>query len=59
MNAFLEVLSNEINKIKKALTQTGSDYTATVTRVEGDTAYVQMSGSDISDTPVALSTTLT
>ena len=55
MNAFLEVLSNEINKIKKALTQTGSDYTATVTRVEGDTAYVQMSGSAIADTPVALS----
>lgn len=55
MNVFLEVLSNEINKIKKALTQTGSDYTATVTKVEGDTAYVQMTGSDISDTPVSMS----
>ena len=55
MNPLLEVLCNEINKLKKALTTTGSDYTATVTKVEGDTAYVQMSGSDISDTPVALS----
>lgn len=55
MNPLLEVLCNEINKLKKALTTTGTDYTATVTKVEGDTAYVQMSGSDISDTPVALS----
>lgn len=55
MNPLLEVLSNEINKLKKALTTTGSDYTATVTKVEGDTAYVQIAGSDISDTPVALS----
>lgn len=54
MNAFLEVLSNEINKIKKTLTQTGSDYTATVTRVDGNTAYVQMAGSEISDTPVSM-----
>ena len=55
MNPLLEVLCNEINKLKKALTTTGSDYTATVTKVEGDTAYVQIAGSDISDTPVALS----
>ncbi len=55
MNPLLEVLCNEITKIKKMLTTTGSDYTATVTKVEGDTAYVQIAGSDISDTPVALS----
>lgn len=55
MNPLLEVICNEINKLKKALTTTGSDYTATVTKVEGDTAYVQIAGSDISDTPVALS----
>ncbi len=55
MNPLLEVLCNEINKLKKALTTTGSDYMATVTKVEGDTAYVQIAGSDISDTPVALS----
>lgn len=54
MNPLLEVLCNEINKIKKMLTQTGSDYTATVTRVDGNTAYVQMSGSEISDTPVSM-----
>jgi len=33
----------------------GSDYTGTVTKVEGSTAYVQLTGSDITDTPVALS----
>lgn len=55
MNPLIEVLCNEITKIKKMLTTTGSDYTATVTKVEGDTAYVQIAGSDISDTPVALS----
>ena len=54
MNAFLEVLSNEIKKIKKTLTTTGSDYTATVTRVDGNTAYVQISGSEIADTPVSM-----
>ena len=54
MNPLLEVLCNEINKLKKALTTTGSDYTATVTRVDGNTAYVQMSGSAIADTPVSM-----
>lgn len=34
---------------------TGSDYTGTITRVEGKTAYVRFNGSDITDTPVALS----
>ena len=33
----------------------GSDYTGTVTRVEDGVAYVQLSGSEIMDTPVALS----
>lgn len=33
----------------------GSDYTGTITRVEGNTAYVRFTGSDITDTPVALS----
>ncbi len=55
MNGLVEVIKDELNKLKKMLTQTGSDYTATVTKVEGDTAYVQIAGSDISDTPVALS----
>lgn len=35
--------------------QAGSDYTGTVTRVKGDTAYVRFSGSDIPDTPVSMS----
>lgn len=41
--------------IRKTDKKTGSDYTATVTRVEGNTAYVKMTGADIDDTPVALS----
>ena len=36
-------------------TQTGSDYTGTVTKVKGKTAYVQFTGSDITDTPVSMS----
>jgi len=33
----------------------GTDYTGTVTKVENGTAYVQLTGSEITDTPVALS----
>ena len=33
----------------------GSDYTGTVTKVEGSTAYVQLTGSEITDTPVSMS----
>lgn len=53
MNELSEVLSGALNEQKKQ--QAGSDYTATVTRVEGQTAYVRITGSDIADTPVALS----
>lgn len=35
--------------------KSGSDYTGTVTRVEGNTAFVQLSGADITDTPVSMS----
>lgn len=41
--------------IKKSQQKTGSDYTARVSRVEGNTAYVQFTGSDIADTPVSMS----
>ena len=41
--------------IKKSQQKTGSDYTARVSRVEGNIAYVQFTGSDIADTPVSLS----
>ena len=51
MNELTEVLSDAL----KDKEQTGSDYTAKVTRVEGSTAYVQITGSDIADTPVAMS----
>lgn len=51
MNELADVISSAI----KGKAQTGSDYTAKVTRVEGSTAYVQITGSDIADTPVAMS----
>lgn len=47
-------LSDLIRMLKKDK-QIGTDYTATVTRVENGTAYVRLTGSDIMDTPVALS----
>ena len=40
---------------KKIAKKTGSDYTGVVTRVEGGTAYVQLTGSAIPDTPVVMS----
>ena len=49
MNELAEVLSGALGQQK----QTGSDYMAKVTRVEGQTAYVQITGSDIADTPVS------
>ena len=51
MNELAEVISEAI----KGNQQTGSDYTARVVKVEGSTAYVQITGSDIADTPVAMS----
>lgn len=51
-----DVVSRALNDLNKAQAQTGSDYTATVTKVEGSTAYVQIEGSSIADTPVAMTT---
>lgn len=51
MNELAEVISEAI----KGNQQTGSDYTAKVVKVEDSTAYVQITGSDIADTPVAMS----
>ena len=51
MTAF-EKLFGLIQKNEK---RTGSDYTATVTRVKDGTAYVQITGAEITDTPVAMS----
>jgi hypothetical protein len=52
LDEFAEVLAEALKEKK----QTGSDYTATVTRVDGSTAYVQIDGSDIADTPVSIAT---
>lgn len=41
--------------IRKNEKRTGSDYTATVTRVKDGIAYVQIAGAEINDTPVSLS----
>ena len=35
--------------------KSGSDYTGTVTMVKGGTAYVRLTGAEISDTPVSMS----
>lgn len=51
-------MTDAIRELFELLTKkekSGSDYTGTVTRVDGKTAYVQFDGSDIMDTPVALS----
>ena len=41
--------------LKKEEKRTGSDYTATVSRVSKGTAYVQIAGAEITDTPVSMS----
>lgn len=48
---------DDLVKMLKKEKKSGSDYTGTVTRVEGNTAYVQLTGSDIADTPVAMTIT--
>ena len=51
-------MTDAIRELFELLTKrekSGSDYTGRVTRVDGKTAYVQFDGSDITDTPVALS----
>lgn len=44
-----------INLLRKETPSPGTDYTGTVTKVENGTAYVRLTGSEITDTPVALS----
>lgn len=51
MNEFKKLFGN----LKKNNRSPGSDYTGTVTKVENDTAYVQLTGSEITDTPAAMS----
>lgn len=46
---------DELARILKKDRNIGTDYTGTVTKVEGDVAYVQLAGADISDTPVKMS----
>lgn len=50
----MSALSDLVQMLKQDK-KTGSDYTGTVTRVEGDTVYVRITGSDIMDTPVKMS----
>ena len=46
---------DELARILKKDRNIGTDYTGTVTKVEGDVAYVRISGADINDTPVKMS----
>ena len=50
----MSALSDLVQLLKQEK-KTGTDYTGTVTRVEGRTAYVRITGSDIMDTPVTMS----
>lgn len=45
---------DDLAKMLKKQKRTGTDYTGTVTKVDGGTAYVRLTGSQISDTPCAL-----
>lgn len=45
---------SDLVKMLKNEKKSGSDYTGTVTRVDGSTAYINITGSDIMDTPVAM-----
>lgn len=51
----MSALTDLAQMLKNEKKSTGSDYTATVTRVDGGTAYVRITGSDIMDTPVTMS----
>lgn len=44
-----------LNLLRKEIPSPGTDYTGTVTKVEGGVAYVQLAGADINDTPVKMS----
>ena len=55
MSAVKDLFDQIMKAIDKKTKKAGSDYTGKVTRVEGDTAYVQFDGSEINDTPVQLS----
>ena len=46
---------DDLARMLKRSRSPGSDYTGKVTKVENGTAYVQLTGSEITDTPVALS----
>lgn len=45
---------SDLVKMLKNEKKSGSDYTGTVTRVDGSTAYINITGADIMDTPVAM-----
>ena len=50
----MSAMDDLVKTFKKATKKTGSDYTGVVTRVDGGTAYVRLTGSDIMDTPVRM-----
>lgn len=50
MNDFTRLIAS----LKRDQKRTGTDYTGQVTKVDGGTAYVRLTGSQISDTPCAL-----
>ena len=55
MSAVKDLFDQIMKAIDKKTKKAGTNYTGKVTRVEGDTAFVQFDGSAINDTPVKLS----
>ena len=55
MSAVTDLFDQIMKVIDKKTKKAGTNYTGKVTRVEGDTAYVQFDGSAINDTPVKMS----
>ena len=45
---------SDLVKMLRNKKESGSDYIGIVSRVDGGTAYVQIAGADIMDTPVAM-----
>ena len=55
MSAVKDLFDQIMKAIDKKTKKAGTNYTGKVTRVEGDTAFVQFDGSTINDTPVKMS----
>lgn len=51
----MKSIAKMLASLRSEQNKSGSDYTGTVTMVKGGTAYVRLTGAEISDTPVSMS----